>query len=361
MRVIGFYSGPGQVQFDSVNGSGDAENPLNSYDPWEDARPRVPAGGVPAYEQTDWGWDAAAEQDWDPAAGLGPEQLADLERDYQEQMDRRRGSSEPPRDKWITPLLDWQSISGAFDPDQSRTEESMADEALTNKEESREALAFAGRLVAIPLITGALISRAITEPVLSFSLQNNPNAFAMTGRQKIEGASAVHLEETRVKMMMAIGQAPPLDDESMLRHLHEYALEVQEEERQHNEANLMTAVSDSISAMVFFLLFVRDTQGRAAIFNTLGRLFEGLSDIAKAVMIILIADTLLGYHSEEGWTGFLDLFLGHYGIEVEEENILLFVGIVPIAIDVWFKYWIFIGLNKISPGAVVTIKQLDRH
>jgi hypothetical protein len=47
----------------------------------------------------------------------------------------------------------------------------MADEALTNKEESRESLAFAGRLVAIPLITGALISRVITEPVLSFSLQ----------------------------------------------------------------------------------------------------------------------------------------------------------------------------------------------
>jgi hypothetical protein len=65
--------------------------------------------------------------------------------------------------------------------------------------------------------------------------------------------------------------------------------------------------------------------------------------------------------TETGWTGFLDLFLGHYGIEVEEENIVLFVGIIPIAIDVWFKYWIFIGLNKISPGAVVTIKQLDRH
>ena len=32
-----------------------------------------------------------------------------------------------------------------------------------------------------------------------------------------------------------------------------------------------------------------------------------------------------------------------------------------IAIDVAFKYWIFKGLNKISPGAVVTIKALDRH
>lgn len=62
----------------------------------------------------------------------------------------------------------------------------------------------------------------------------------------------------------------------------------------------MTLVSDSISAMVFFVMFVRDNTGRAAIFNTIGRLFEGLSDIAKAVMIILAADTLLGYHSEEG-------------------------------------------------------------
>lgn len=64
-----------------------------------------------------------------------------------------------------------QSIYGAFDPDQSRTEDAMADEALTNKEESREALSFLGRLVVIPLVTGAVISRAITEPVLSFSLQ----------------------------------------------------------------------------------------------------------------------------------------------------------------------------------------------
>eukprot|EP00775_Hariotina_reticulata_P008706 gene8706-8887_t len=343
------------------NGANTSPSTLNSYDPWDAAAPAAgPVGGAPDYERTDWGWDAA-EEDWDPAEGLAPQQLADLERDYDEQMQRRRESEDPPRDKWITPLLDWQSIYGAFDPDQSRTEDAMADEALANKEESREALAFMGRLVAIPLITGALISRAVTDPVLSFSLQNNPNAFAMTERQKIEGATAVHLEETRVKMMMAIGQAPPLDDGGMLQHLREYALEVQEEERHKNEASLMTLVSDSISAMVFFAMFLRDNDGRQALLSTIGRLFEGLSDIAKAVLIILVADTLLGYHSEEGWTGFLDLFLGHYGIEVEEEDIVLFVGIIPIAIDVLFKYWIFIGLNKISPGAVVTIKQLDRH
>jgi hypothetical protein len=77
-------------------------------------------------------------------------------------------------------------------------------------------------------------------------------------------------------------------------------LQFQEEEREKNEASLMTLVSDSISAMVFFIMFVRDNDAREALFSTIGRLFEGLSDIAKAVMIILVADTLLGYHSEEG-------------------------------------------------------------
>lgn len=237
----------------------------------------------------------------------------------------------------------------------------MADEALTNKEESREATGFAIRLLLIPLITGAIISRTLTDPVLSFTLQNNPDAFAMTDRQKIEGAQKVHIEESRVRMDMAIGRSPPIDDVEMLQHLREFALEVQEEERKHNESNLMTLVSDSISAMVLFTLLARDSDGRSALFNTIGRLFEGLSDIAKAVLIILVADTLLGYHSEEGWTGLIDLVLGHYGIEVEEQNIVVFIGLIPIAIDVLFKYWIFIGLNKISPGAVVTIKQIDRH
>lgn len=103
---------------------------------------------------------------------------------------------------------------------------------------------------------------------------------------------------------------------------------------------------------------MQSSRGRQALFNTLSRLFDGLSDIAKAVLIILIADTLLGYHSEEGWTALIELLVGHYGFEAEEEGLVIFVGVVPVVIDVFFKYWIFIGLNRISPGAVITLKQV---
>lgn len=51
--------------------------------------------------------------------------------------------------------------------------------------------------------------------------------------------------------------------------------------------------------------------------------------------------------------------LGHYGFEADEEGVVIFVGTVPVIIDVFFKYWIFIGLNKISPGAVVTIRNVS--
>ncbi len=82
------------------------------------------------------------------------------------------------------------------------------------------------------------------------------------------------MEEARVRMDIAIGRAPPIDETEMLRHLREYALEVVEEERQRNESNLMTLVSDSISGMLLTFILARDVDGRTALFNTLGRLFQ---------------------------------------------------------------------------------------
>ena len=50
------------------------------------------------------------------------------------------------------------------------------------------------------------MSRALADPVLSFTLQNNEEAFAMNDMQKVEGAEAVHVEETRVRMDVALGK-----------------------------------------------------------------------------------------------------------------------------------------------------------
>jgi hypothetical protein len=41
--------------------------------------------------------------------------------------------------------------------------------------------------------------------------------------------------------------------------------------------------------------------------------------------------------AEEGWTGLIELIVGHYGFEAEEEALVIFVGVVPVVIDVFFK------------------------
>lgn len=72
-------------------------------------------------------------------------------------------------------------------------------------------------------------------------------------------------------------------------------------------------------------------------------------------------DILLGYHSEEGWTAAIRMLTRHYGYEVENGPIYVFVAVVPVTLDALFKYWIFKGLNRQSPAAAVTLRNMDRH
>jgi len=75
--------------------------------------PANPDGRAPAYENTDWGWDGG-ESNWDPTEGLSDQQRAAAEADYDALLARQRATEDPPRDKWITPLLDWQVRFGCW-------------------------------------------------------------------------------------------------------------------------------------------------------------------------------------------------------------------------------------------------------
>ena len=49
-----------------------------------------------------------------------------------------------------------------------------------------------------------------------------------------------------------------------------------------------------------------------------------------------------------------------FGAE-QEAPIYIFVAIVPVTMDAYFKLWIFRGLNRKNPAAAVTLKSMDRH
>jgi len=87
--------------------------------------------------------------------------------------------------------------------------------------------------------------------------------------------------------------------------------------------------------------------------------FYGLSDTAKAFLIIMFTDVFVGFHSSHGWEVFLESLLRHFGFPENRDFIYIFIATVPVMLDAMFKYWIFRYLNRLSPSTVATYKEMN--
>ena len=313
-------------------------------------------------------WSGGVKEDWD--AWEGTPAVADLDDNIEaaelreqviERRRARRGRRTKVRDEYLRPIVDVTGIYNRVAIGEKEAEERVFVEAITNQYESRESLRYAAILFGVPLTIGFLISHLIAQPIWDYAESVNPAAFSISDEQKVAGAEAMHREEVRLRLEASLGQSPPLTDEAMLVHLREEAVHFADKMKAYNRQSLLNAVSDSCSGAALFVLLVQDTSQRAILFRTVGRVFTGLSDTAKAFLIILVTDILLGYHSEEGWTAGLHLLSYHYGWHAPQETLQIFVATVPVLLDSLFKYWIFVGLNKIDPAATITLKMMDRH
>jgi hypothetical protein len=82
--------------------------------------------------------------------------------------------------------------------------------------------------------------------------------------------------------------------------------------------------------------------------------FFGLEDSKKSLLILLITDLLVGYHSSNIWELFFEFLFHHYGLPESQTGIFLLVATLPVLLDVLFKYLIFRHLNRSSPATVAT-------
>nr|ALO21016.1 chloroplast enveloppe membrane protein [Lobochlamys segnis] len=82
--------------------------------------------------------------------------------------------------------------------------------------------------------------------------------------------------------------------------------------------------------------------------------FFGLDDSKKSLLILLVTDLLVGYHSPNIWELFFEFIFNHYGIPESQTVIFLLVATLPVLLDVLFKYLIFRHLNRSSPTTVAT-------
>ncbi|KAJ1299170.1 hypothetical protein BS78_01G511500 [Paspalum vaginatum] len=223
---------------------------------------------------------------------------------------------------------------------------------------------FLALLILVPWVMDFLVHDYVMMPFLERYVQKVPLAAELLDvrrSQKLQMVKDLKIEKARYRLEVEIGKSPPLSDEEVWSELHEKALELRDDWRIENRKAFANIWSDIVYGIVLFLLICFN-QSKVAMLKFTGyKLLNNISDSGKAFLIILVSDILLGYHSESGWHTMVEVILEHYGLEADQAAVTFFVCLVPVAFDVFIKFWVYKYLPRVSPSVGNILDEIKRH
>ncbi|KAK6147516.1 hypothetical protein DH2020_018428 [Rehmannia glutinosa] len=223
---------------------------------------------------------------------------------------------------------------------------------------------FLAVLIIVPWALDFLVHDYVLLPFLDRYVKTVPLAAQMLDvrkSQKLEMVKALNLEKARYRLEVEIGKSPPLSDEEFYLELRHKALELRDERRLENRKAFANIWSDMVFGVSLFILLYFN-QSQVALLKFTGyKIVNNITDTGKAFLIILITDIFLGYHSESGWQTLLEIIVEHYGFEVDQAAITIFVCFIPVVIDACVKLWLFKFLPRLSPKVANIFREMTRH
>lgn len=179
--------------------------------------------------------------------------------------------------------------------------------------------------------------------------------------QKLKMVKTLEIEKARFRFEVEIGKSPPLSDEEVWWAMRHKAIELRDEWRLENKKAFANIWSDMVFGISLFIL-VYFNQNKVALLKFTGyKLLNNISDTGKAFLIILVTDIFLGYHSESGWQTLIEIILEHYGLEIDQAAVTIFVCFIPVLLDACVKLWLFKFLPKLSPKVTNIFREMKRH
>ncbi|MEG4198430.1 proton extrusion protein PcxA [Microcoleus sp. Pol12A5] len=214
-------------------------------------------------------------------------------------------------------------------------------------------------LILVPLLTNQISKNFLVGPIVDhFRGQENAPVFINVNLEE-EALQELERFEQHLKFERLIGTAPSLSLEEMEKKISEKAVELAEEYRAESGGAIKNIFADLISVIAFAAIIVTNKKEIEILKSFMDDVIYGLSDSAKAFVIILFTDVFVGFHSPHGWEVILEGLSRHLGLPENRQFIFLFIATFPVILDTVFKYWIFRYLNRSSPSAVATYKNMN--
>lgn len=214
-------------------------------------------------------------------------------------------------------------------------------------------------IILIPLLTQQVSKNFLIGPLVD-QFRNPEKAEIFLNEDMQEEAFAeLHRFEESLHFRSLLTGAPTLLPEQMEVELQKKANELAETFRYRSSNAIKNVFADLMSLVAFGCIIAASKREIAVVKSFMDEIVYGLSDSAKAFIIILFTDVFVGFHSPHGWEVILGGVSRHLGLPENHDFIFLFIATFPVILDTVFKYWIFRYLNRISPSAVATYRNMN--
>ncbi len=214
-------------------------------------------------------------------------------------------------------------------------------------------------LVIVPFLTFQLSKHLVISPIVERVRANSNLDIFINYEMEERALGEMQKFEEKLKFeQLLTGSAefsPPVLEEQLKAKVSQIA----ENYRQESTDAIENVFADLCALGAFVWLIIASKREIAILKDFIDQVVYGLSDSAKAFIIILFTDMFVGFHSPHGWEVILAGVARHLGLPENHGFIFLFIATFPVILDTIFKYWIFRYLNRISPSAVATYRNMN--
>jgi len=249
-----------------------------------------------------------------------------------------------------------EKLRRSFDPN---AEAKVVEEFQTSRTQTIASLRYLLLLIIVPLLLNQMSKVFVIKPLVSQYWQNHPSEVLLNSEQEEKLLKEFRDFQARTRFEALLGESPKLSQSEIQKKFQAEAAVLAEKAKTETVDAISNIFANSLAAIAFITLIIKDKNQLSVLKQFLGELTYGLSDSAKAFILILFTDMFVGFHSAYGWEVLLKNALGHFGLPENRQFISLFIATVPVILDAIGKYWVFRYLNRISPSSVATYREMN--
>ncbi len=227
-----------------------------------------------------------------------------------------------------------------------------------SRNKTTTAIRFILVIALVPLLTQQVSKHFLINPIVDQVRSGNETQIFLNSEMKELALHELESFEEDLKFETLIHNTPQ-SPEVLEERVKAKATALAQEYHNKSDSAISNVFADLLAVGALGLIIFTSKREIIILKSFMDDIVHGLSDSAKAFIIILFTDIFVGFHSPHGWEVILEGVATHLGLPANRSLMFLFIATFPVILDAIFKFWIFRYMTMLSPSAVATYRNMN--